>query len=312
MILAALLLCFAACGTAVESVPDAEEAADIDTAAYTLSDGVLCVDGEPVETDVTELYLEDFSAEDYSFLCAFSDLESLELNGCNISDLSVLADMTQMTALTLSRCTEITDLAPLYSLQALREFQLSEANVTDLSPLEGMDLVVLGLYDLPQLTDVSVVETMPHLEQLGIWGTSVTDLSALKGLTALVQLSYGESMVPDIAVDYSVLQDMTKLERLNLTRAGTTEDMSVLTGLTELQVLSLPPMDDFDLNWVAQMTKLEKLTVNVEDHPLADLTPLANLTTLTRFSVPWMTNDQIEWMAQTLPNCQVITDLYTG
>ncbi len=311
--LCGLFLLAAGCGGVGESAENEqiEEQEDAEQ-LYRLEDGVLYCGQEPVDTSITSLCLMDFEADSYEFLRAFEALTALELNGCNIEDLSVLKELSQMESLTLSRCPRISDISVIAALENLKVLQLSEVNISEISVLEGLDLTTLGLFFLPELEDITPIAGMVNLQTLEIWGTSVVNLSGLEQLVNLRNFSYGKSEKPDIAVEYSVLAHMTKLEQLNLTRAGTTDDLSALTNLTQMRVLSLPPMEDFNLQWVENMHDLEKLSIDVEDHPLDDLTPLENMDNLTRFSVRWMTAEQLEWIQETLPNCQVITDLYTG
>ena len=60
------------------------------------------------------------------------------------------------------------------------EIDLSNTDVTDLSPLKGMPLE--GLYlDFTKVTDLTTLEGMP-LKVLYLSGTKVTDLTPLEGM----------------------------------------------------------------------------------------------------------------------------------
>ena len=141
------------------------------------------------------------------------------------------------------------DIKPLAELKSLRKLDLSWNDITDLTPLSNLE----------------------NLEELCLQMNSIMDLTPLAGLSRLENL--------DISVNYGIT-DLTPLYQLpalrELNAGGLIEalsDISILSPLTELTVLSLPECGITDLEPLAGLTALEDLHLgyNVD---LADITPL--------------------------------------
>ena len=116
-------------------------------------------------------------------------LESLDLWGTQVSDLTPLSGLTALKSLNLSG-TQVSDLTPLSGLTALESLVLSDTQVSDLTPLSGLK----------------------ELEFLDLWGTQVSDLTPLSGLTALKSLHLVDTPVRDL----TSLNGLERLEFLDL------------------------------------------------------------------------------------------------
>ena len=166
---------------------------------------------------------------------------------------------------------------------------LSNAGVTDLTPLAGLQLEALDISDNP-LTDISPLKGLP-LHRLGLEGTKVADLTPLAGMP-LTELYMNRTPVHDL----SPLKGM-HLQVLNLLGTGV-EDLSPLagmplqslwlngTGVKDISPLRGCPLVSLTLERtrVADLAplaggKLERL--HIGQTPVTDLTPLGGLS-LTR------------------------------
>lgn len=143
---------------------------------------------------------------------------------------------------------EVADISPVRALSGLKYLMCSGNDggiLTDLSPLQGMQLTRFFLGYNGKLTDISFLKDMP-LANLDLAVTGVTDLTPLKGMaltflriegTAVVDLSPLKGMnLKGLSLwdcrqisDLSPLKDM-KLEELEYGHSKVS-DMSVLAGM---------------------------------------------------------------------------------
>jgi eukaryotic-like serine/threonine-protein kinase len=148
-------------------------------------------------------------------------LLELNLDGTEISDLSLLAGMPLGT-LNIGTCKNVTDLSPLRGLQ-LTELTLENTGVTSLEPLRGMSSLQKLIIDGTKVSDLSPLVEL-RLNELSISGCPVTSLAPLHGmpLEKLVIRSTG-------VINLSPLTGMP-LKKLDATGVPVT-DFSPLTGL---------------------------------------------------------------------------------
>lgn len=92
-------------------------------------------------------------------------LESLDLKGTEVSDISPLSGLTNLKSLKLYS-TEVSDISPLSGLTGLESLDLGGTIVSDISPLSGLT----------------------NLDYLVLSSTKVSDVSPLSGLTDLTYL----------------------------------------------------------------------------------------------------------------------------
>jgi Leucine-rich repeat (LRR) protein/Flp pilus assembly protein TadD len=175
-------------------------------------------------------------------------------------------------ALDLSN-TKVIDLSPLKGAPIASLSVANSEELTDLSPLRGLDLVELGVGNTG-VTDLTPLREMRTLERLLIASTKVADLSPLSSL-ALKQLDLTYTQVTDL----SPLRGM-KLSRLSL-RSVRVTDLSVLSGmplefvdLTAVSAIDFSPLAGAPLQrlWL-QNTKVRDLSF-LRGMPLRDLTLL--------------------------------------
>jgi hypothetical protein len=112
--------------------------------------------------------------------------------------------------------------------------------------------------------------------------------------------------------DLVPLAGLTNVQFLELRALGLeasqVHDIMPLSGLTDLQRLSLSGTYVADLTPLASLVKLEEL--NLTDTLVGDLTPLYGLTRLRKLQVSktLVTEDQVEALQKALPKCKIDHD----
>jgi len=211
---------------------------------------------------------------------------------------------SQLKELDLSN-TQVTDLSPLSVLNQLKELDLSNTQVTDLSPLSGLNQMNALYLRNTQVTDLSPLSGLNYLNRLFLSNTQVTDLSPLSGLNQLNILDLSETQVTDLSplsglnqlkeldlsdtqvTDLSVLSGLNQLKELDLSDTQVT-DLSVLSGLNQLNSLNLSNTQVTDLSILSGLNQLTGL--NLRNTQVTDLSPLSGLNYLNRL---FLSNTQV-------------------
>ncbi len=203
---------------------------------FTLEDGVLTANGDPVPKNITELDLCHAAFPDYRFLEDFTDLEKLDLSNSSISDVSVLSGLTNLKRLSLAD-SPVLDLSPIKCLPNLWLLDVSATGIDfDFQGWACQDtLEVLYLYSTETST-LAGIHSFPHLLELWAWDIPATDFSDLSALENM------ESMILSCTAleDLSVLSGMTRLRTLDISDTNVS-DFSLITkdnfpNLTTLSV----------------------------------------------------------------------------
>ena len=114
--------------------------------------------------------------------------------------------LTQLNSLDLSN-TQVTDLSPLSVLTQLNSLYLRNTQVTDLSPLSVLTQLKELVLSSSQVTDLSPLSILTQLNLLDLSNTQVTDLSPLSVLTHLNRLDLRNTQVTNL----SMLKHLDKL-----------------------------------------------------------------------------------------------------
>lgn len=121
---------------------------------------------------------------DISPLAGMTKLESLQLGGLVIDDLSIVANMPNLKSLTVFGGEKLSDVTPLAKLTNLQALTLRSNLITDISPLSGLtNLIYLDL-QANQITDVSALTGMTQLHRLFLSNNPITDYSPLRQIRA--------------------------------------------------------------------------------------------------------------------------------
>ncbi len=216
-------------------------------------------------------------------------LESLDLSGTKVSDLSPIRGAPKLTSLNLAN-TPVVDLLPLDKVP-LTDLNLSNCvAVVDISKLKDARLARLNLWKT-QVRDLSALKGQP-LAWLNIERSRVqqNDLDALKGNDKLTTLFAAEAGVRSIAgladaplefldLRGSLVTDLGPLTNksintLLLERCRSVRDLKPLTGMRSLKTLSLGNTDVADLN---PLQGLPLSILRLANTRVTDLSPLLGM-----------------------------------
>lgn len=121
---------------------------------------------------------------DISPLSTMTKLESLQLGGLVIDDLSPVSGMSQLMSLTVFGGKQLTDLSPLANLTHLQALTLNNNAISDVSPLSGLtNLIYLDLM-ANQITDVSPLSGLTGLTRLFLSNNPIQDYTPLRQIRA--------------------------------------------------------------------------------------------------------------------------------
>ena len=230
-------------------------------------------------------------------------LDTLNLWGNQIADLSPLAGLTSLTYLNLGD-NQVVDVGPLAGLTNLQWLSLWGNAVADLSPLAGLTkLTYLNLWG-NQIEAVSALSGLTKLTSLDLGHNQVADVGPLDGLTRLDWLGLVDNLIrqPDLAeqvptliegdVKVSVVlpnpqpdpavvsfADIT-LERAVRRALGKVNGVPIFaTEMETLTTLNAPGADISDLTGLEFATGLTSL--DLRDNAIMDVSALEGLTKLT-------------------------------
>ena len=187
-------------------------------------------------TDLTELDLSNQGLVDSDIqdLKYFKNLEILNLNKNNLTDLSVLKSVTTLKSLSFEE-NHVSDLSFASKLKDLEILLFYSNYISDLSPLEGTTKInhfranqnpIKSLEPLKNNTgmkslavayssingDISALSGMKNLEYIVLHGCELRDISALSGCKYLTTIVLGENYIYDL----TPLKDCQGIQELNL------------------------------------------------------------------------------------------------
>ena len=233
-----------------------------------------------------------------NWIAELSRLETLNLNGSSIVDISALAEVQCLQNFFCNR-SKVINLSPLTGLSEMQSLSFDETPVSDLSPLSGLTKMQFLSFDKTSVSDLiplaglskmqslsldrtSVIDLCPlsgltKMQSLSLDGTSAIDLSPLSGLTKMQSLSLDETSV----IDLSPLSELTKMQSLSFDGTSVI-DLSPLSGLTKMQSLSFVGTSVIDLSSLSGLTDMQTLSCGLTS--VSDLSPLSEMTEMKELS----------------------------
>ena len=177
-------------------------------------------------------------------------LTKLELKGEYLTseDIEPLRHMVNLRELDLHD-NEITDISVLSGLTKLRELNLYNNNIADISPLSGLvELEKLRLYN-NNIVDISPLSGLVDLRELYISNNEIDDISPLNKLISLELLGLSDNKI----VDISPLSELPKLRNglsdsgLGLSNNLITDISVFVNGFIALETVNLDgnPIEDW-------------------------------------------------------------------
>ncbi len=212
----------------------------------------------------------DARTTDLSPLSGLTNLRSLSVS-VDVNSLEGLESLTGLQTLSVST-DGLASLKGVENLTQLRELSISGsgATYTDVDPLANLtSLQILRLpntdYNQNVVVDISGLAGLTSLQDLDIYG-KVESLAPLSGLTSLKALDYsGSYSYEEAGVSLAPLSSLTSLTELYLSCNVPGNDLTPLSGLTQLRSL--------------------RLYLGNYRNPVQSLEPLRNLTNLTELTV---------------------------
>ena len=188
-------------------------------------------------------------------LTDFPNLETLYIDGYELTDISPLAGQPALKSLTLESCDAVTDFSVLNVMHSLEELELDTKNLKALTFLAGMENLKCLRIDKAAILTLDGLDERPELKTLKLEDCdNLKDMSALENLTNLqelyIELPY-DCQPPD-------LSRMTGIRRLELSNF---DDCSFLSGMTELVSLRLSGCELRDGTLFSGLTKMEELSL---------------------------------------------------
>ncbi len=123
---------------------------------------------------------EDATAPvDITPLAGLTKLQSLQMGGVVIGDLSALSGMKDLMSLSVFNGGQPLDLSPLAGLTNLQALTLRNNRITDVSPLSGLTHLIYLDLEGNQIADVSPLAGLTGLTRLFLSGNPITDYSPL-------------------------------------------------------------------------------------------------------------------------------------
>ena len=259
-------------------------------------------------------------------------VESLDLSGCGITDISALSGCTELRELNLSN-NPVADISPLALLPKLTTLHLSATGRTDsdnalLSSLtsltylnlennegvtaEGIDVLQSALpgcrivHEPKYYTVVfGEVTLSSDAADVTVDAQGLTTLAGIEKFHRLRRLSaYGNTLS-----DLAPLAEVFSVEELHL-GYNNLFDLSALTGHTALRRLDLNHNALRDVTALSGCTALEELDLSFNAlNSLAALRSLSSLRTLNITGNAELTADMVRSLQEALPGCRIVTDI---
>ena len=158
-------------------------------------------------------------------------------------------------------------------MAALRSLTAREANISDLTGLEGaINLTSLNL-GRNSISDITSLSGLTNLTSLYLLDNSISDITSLSGLINLTQLYLGHNLISDI----STVSGLTNLRKLHL-GGNSISDITSLSGLTDLTDLYLQDNSVSDISAVSGLTNLRRL--GISNNNISDISAVSGLTDL--------------------------------
>jgi Leucine-rich repeat (LRR) protein len=179
------------------------------------------------------------------------------------------------------------------------KLELRGKNISDISPLAGLDkLERLYLWE-NKITDISPLAELSNLTELNLNSNNISDISPLSNLNKLQKL-----YLYDNEVNLVTLQNLKNLTNLSLAR----NKLSELSPLKELKNLEELNLEENNISDVSPLSQLKNLVwLSLSNNNISDTTPLIELSNLTTLQVLWnsISTEQIYQLRESLPNASI-------
>ena len=181
----------------------------------------ICCTHSPDERNDYTFYIDQRGLfSDISFASNLVNAKRINLESCDISDVTPLSQLTQLEDLDISY-NKIVDISCLENLN-LESLEIGDNLISDISVIENMDKLFWLHACNNQITFIPNTEKLVNLKYLFLANNPITDISPLYNLNLV------ESDLSCIAItDLSPLYHMDNLTRLYLININTINDQAI-------------------------------------------------------------------------------------
>ena len=166
-------------------------------------------------------------------IAALPNLESLTLQGCSLSNISVLAEAKKLIDLNLTnnqisnidsigtiktlenlilKTNAISDLSPLSGNKSLKQLDISGNSVVSLAPICGLSTLTRLDASVNKISDFGNMQTLISLEYLSLVNNGITDISKISACQSIKELHISDNKLTDV----SALSNLPTLMYLNM------------------------------------------------------------------------------------------------
>ena len=202
----------------------------------------------------------------------WSNVEKLDLQNRNISDISNIAQLRNLKELNLGY-NNITDISPLQYLYKLEKLDLYVNNISDISPINSLiNLSHLNI-GYNKIKNAYSLYNLNKLNSLYMYGNNIMSIDFLASFRYLHILNLGYNKIENI----SAVQYLNNLDTLDL-YVNKIEDISPLQNLYNLTSLNLGYNQISDLSPLSALANLKSLYLY--GNHISDLNPISSLMNL--------------------------------
>ena len=182
-------------------------------------------------------------------------LKKLNLSGCRFpaDSLKSIAELPQLKELNLSNCS-LSTLSGLEGAESLEILDVSNNTIRNLEPLSGSTALTELYLQHNAVTDLSVVGKLPGLTVLDVSYNALTGIAPLTGNLRLTKLNAANNQIQDV----SAAASLPMLEELNLDY-NSLSDVSGLSGCVSLKTLTVSNNQLSNIDALASLRTLERL-----------------------------------------------------
>jgi Leucine-rich repeat (LRR) protein len=203
-----------------------------------------------------------------------SQLESLNLQGCQLEDISPLTGLTNLKRLVLTD-NRISDIGPLRTLINLESLRLNDNFVRDLSPLQSSKLKEFGA----RRNRIQSFHFLPTtLEYLDLSENEISSWDGLNSLTNLIKLEVSKAKIRN----FDLLRTMARL-RVLILDGNQIDNITGLNAFPEIRNLRL---SDNSIRDISALSNLKSVTtLSLTGNRINDFSALLNLPNLRKLTL---------------------------
>ena len=208
---------------------------------------------------------------------------SLASNGLTTAGTAVIADYPYLSYLSLAH-NKIDSVEHLTSLKYLTELRLHHNALTDVRALRGLVNLEILYLGHNKIQDIGFLNSLTALEVLYVNDNQITDFSNLSSLSKLELLNVSNNKISSLSVLRNYTGTLTEIYAEN----NRLTDFSFINGAEKLHILMLAGnktelAQDNMVSWLSGLKNMEVLTLS--DIRLNDLSFLSNMNKLARLDV---------------------------